>query len=434
MSANRARFGLIALVLTACQEPLGPEPNAGRPVGLELATAPNVAAGSCPAPAPIGVIAWWRGEGDGADAAGTNPATAVGAVSYAPGHDGQAFSLQGGYLEVPDNAALDLGSSFSIDFWFLPRSIGSDWFEGLIGKRDPVTDVTNFGVNFNPAFLGFGAYYNDPAVVGGDDNDAVGSTFEAVRVLPAPAPGGFHHFAAVYRQATATEVELRVFIDGTLARSRTIPGNLAATVNDASLTLGASYPGFETFDGLLDEVRLFDHALTDVEVGQLANPVVNCDPPPPPAPPPPPPPLPPSAPLPLDIDIRPDGPANRIPCRSPAAVINVAVLSTAKFDARRLDPNEVFFGPGEATELRRDRRGNARPSVDDVNHDRRPDLVFHFRLGDTGLDCESTEATLDAIDVDGTEYEGTAGLGGPVQRLSKLRIVKHRHHRYRHGH
>ena len=130
--------------------------------------APNATPQACQPPPPAGLIAWWKAEGDGTDAVGTNLASPVGTVGYAAGHDGLAFQLDGvSYLQVPDNGTLDLADSFTFDFWFEPQSVGSDWFEGLIGKRDEVTGVTNFGVNFNPIFLGIGAYYNDPTVVGG---------------------------------------------------------------------------------------------------------------------------------------------------------------------------------------------------------------------------------------------------------------------------
>lgn len=394
MPVRRLSLGITLLVLTACQQALAPDQPTS-PLEPDIAAAPAPLAPNACAPQPDGVIAWWHGDGDGTDAVGGHDASPVGAVGYAPGHQGQAFALDGAsYLTVPDDPALDLASSFTLDFWFQPQSgPGTWWFEGLVGKRDPGTDVANFGVNLNPDFLGLGPYYNDPLAVGGDDFDQAGSTFEAVRVLPTPTTGVFHHFAAVYRQASTTQIELRMFVDGAMVRARTIDGVLARTVNGAPLTLGASYPGFETFTGLLDEVRIFDRALSDDEVSGLAGATAA-----------------PCRLRALSIDVLPGNPDNRLPCQNPRALVTVAVLTTDAVDATTLDPNTARFGPSQAAEVHRDPQGDARVHLEDVNGDGRLDLVLHFRLGETGLDCQATDATLEIADRGGAEYQGTDTL------------------------
>jgi hypothetical protein len=403
MSAPRSRLTATLVVLAACQEPFAPDRPDAPPPAVAM-PAIVAAAGVCQPPVPAGLVAWWRAEGDGADAVAGNHATAVGTVGYGTGRSGQGFVLDGsGYLEVPDAPALDLADSFSLDFWFEPRSLDAWWFEGLIGKRDGLTEVTNFGVNLNSSVLGIGAYYNDPATTGGDDFDLAGSTFEAVRAMPTPALNVFHHLAAVYRQATPAQVELRLYVDGTLVRSRTIDGDLARTVNDAPLTLGASYPGIETFNGVLDEVRLFDRALTDAEVAGFAAPgTPTCGP------------------LPLAIEILSGDAGDRLPCRNPLALVTVAVLSTSSLDAATLVPGSARFGPAGATEVHRERDGAARTHREDVNRDGRGDLVLHFRFGETGLECGSTEAILTIGDAAGADYRGTA----PVAPQPELKAAR----------
>lgn len=54
--------------------------------------------------------------------------------------------------------------------------------------------------------------------------------------------------------------------------------------------------------------------------------------------------------------------------------------------------------------------GVPRRHVKDVDGDGDLDLVFHFRLGDTGLTCNSTEGTLTGQTFGGAAIEGTDAL------------------------
>ena len=53
-----------------------------------------VPAAPCVTP-PVGMVGWWRGEGNALDATGLNNGTAYNNLTYAPGVVGQAFVLDG---------------------------------------------------------------------------------------------------------------------------------------------------------------------------------------------------------------------------------------------------------------------------------------------------------------------------------------------------
>ena len=55
----------------------------------------TVTAWSNCAPAPSGLVAWWRGEGNGSDSAGTNGGVLVNGVGFTNGEVGQAFNFDG---------------------------------------------------------------------------------------------------------------------------------------------------------------------------------------------------------------------------------------------------------------------------------------------------------------------------------------------------
>lgn len=108
----------------------------------------------------------------------------------------------------------------------------------------------------------------------------------------------------------------------------------------------------------------------------------------------------------VDIDIKPGSDPNSINCNNENEVITVAILTTDSFDATTVDHNTVSFeGAGE---IHVDMKtGVARRHEEDVDGDGNTDLVLHFRLGETGLGCTSTDGTLTGETFDGEGIEGT---------------------------
>lgn len=87
-------------------------------------------------------------------------------------------------------------------------------------------------------------------------------------------------------------------------------------------------------------------------------------------------------------------------------MISVAILTTDDFDALTVVPNTVLFEG--ASEIHVDKKtGEPLHHEEDVDGDGDTDRVFHFRLGDTGLTCDSTEGSLTGETVDGQAIDGT---------------------------
>ena len=101
-------------------------------------------------------------------------------------------------------------------------------------------------------------------------------------------------------------------------------------------------------------------------------------------------------------------------------------MTTDDFDATTLDHTTVCFGPDEASEAHRNRRGPIRHEYD-VDGDGDLDLMFHFRLADTGIQCGDTEVTLTGATYDGRQVTGTDFIRtGPKQETKPTpeRLVK----------
>ncbi|MFO7608583.1 MAG: FlgD immunoglobulin-like domain containing protein [Candidatus Krumholzibacteriia bacterium] len=92
-------------------------------------------------------------------------------------------------------------------------------------------------------------------------------------------------------------------------------------------------------------------------------------------------------------------------------IIPVAVLGDADFDVATLDHASVRFGPGDAREAHTGAEGPLRHEVD-LDGDGDLDLMFHFRLAETGLGPADDTATLTGTTYAGEDVIGTAGLRG----------------------
>jgi len=102
----------------------------------------------------------------------------------------------------------------------------------------------------------------------------------------------------------------------------------------------------------------------------------------------------------VTIDIKPGSDRNPFNCKMKGkGVIPVAILTTEDFDAMNVDCATVRFGPAGAYET------HGKCHYEDVDKDGDTDLVFHFRLYETGLTCEDTMGILWGMTLDGVEFE-----------------------------
>lgn len=94
-----------------------------------------------------------------------------------------------------------------------------------------------------------------------DDNDVIQLTASGV------LDGDWHHVAAIRSGDTFS-----LFIDGSLADMD--KDNLGSVNNSRDLHLGTNNSQTSNFDGLLDEVRLYDRALTSDDVLELSQSII----------------------------------------------------------------------------------------------------------------------------------------------------------------
>ena len=194
------------------------------------------------------MVSWWPGDGNTNDIVDGNSGTFVGTASYATGEVGQAFSFNGSnYVEVPDAANLDFAPNapITVDMWVYSTGGGGH----IIGKRVGCAGGGS-SINYQMAAAG------GKGLVFGDGN---GNEVVTGRQLPLNT---WTHLTGTFDGST-----YRFYINGTLAG--TAPGTLGPT-NNAPLRIGTSGTCLG-FVGLIDEVELFNRALSQQEIQAIVN-------------------------------------------------------------------------------------------------------------------------------------------------------------------
>ncbi len=203
------------------------------------------------------------------DSAGNNHGTLMGGVGFTQGAVGQGFLLDGAndFIRIPDSISLHLTNELTVEMWFKRADAAS--YGALIDKRNWTT--CNFGIIMS-GLWGFQLYYNDPSN---------GGQFE-ISFSSLPSPGVFHHVAGTYRQIDSSHVELKTYLDGQLVRTDTLPGNLANTFNGDALSLGVDRDGHggSFFRGVIDEVAIYNYALSPSQILSNYSSVTVLPPPP----------------------------------------------------------------------------------------------------------------------------------------------------------
>jgi hypothetical protein len=101
----------------------------------------------------------------------------------------------------------------------------------------------------------------------------------------------------------------------------------------------------------------------------------------------------------VSIDVKPSAFPNVVYPGS-AGLLPVAVLTTPEFDATLIDPLTVRLGVGKAVEI------HQRGHIEDVDGDGDRDLLLHFEVGKTGIQCGDTSVSLGGRTFDGQVVTG----------------------------
>lgn len=205
-----------------------------------------------------GLVAWWRGEGDGKDSAGNHDGAFPFGERYLPGLTGKAFNFLRSHsiedqlqrVSIPDSPDFQLPETMTLEAWIYPLQ-----YQGIVlirgddrGGYDAwqVDLMTDGHISF---------------VFNAADNQGVG--------VSAPIQlNQWQHITAVFDRGT-----MNLYVNGILAaQKQTDLRPITALDKEADPALGIGNAGGKyysmPFNGVIDEVRIYNRALTEAEIDE----------------------------------------------------------------------------------------------------------------------------------------------------------------------
>ncbi len=201
---------------------------------------------------PALVAAYGFEEGSGTTAADVSGHGLTGTISNATwttaGKYGDALSFNGSnaWVTVADNALLHLTTGMTVEAWVKPAAASSDWAAAVIKERGTTG-------------LAYALYATDGAAkppAGYVNKSGTDYHATAASVL---ALNAWTHLAVTYDGTT-----IRLYVNGTQAASKAVSGSINSST--APLRFGGDSVWGEYFNGLIDEVRVYNRALSATEV------------------------------------------------------------------------------------------------------------------------------------------------------------------------
>lgn len=215
---------------------------------------------------PPGLVSWWPGDDNPNDIKDGNHGSLQNGASFAAGKVGQAFSFIGGMSQVvvADSPNLDITTAVTLDAWVNPNP-GS--LAGCPQNHCAVVSKGNWPVSRN-----YGLWIRGDGGIGTGYVTTGGTSIFAHTAGGLVPEGSFTHVAAVLNPATG---EIRIQVNG-VSHAVSISGGSSSSPlldNNEPLRIGFSDPGgFQhNFHGIIDEVEVFNRALSAAEIQAIFN-------------------------------------------------------------------------------------------------------------------------------------------------------------------
>jgi hypothetical protein len=234
------------------------------PTELANGTDPRSPTAVEPALVPTGLVSWWRGNSGATDAFGANDGTLSGDAVIQPGLVQQAFSFGGaGGVVVPDDSSLNPTRQLTIEGWVKPSS-----FTGrpIIVKKEAISVTQPDDVQYE---LGLGDGGNLWFFIGGVSTSGA-LPVDALNTTDGGGPLQLNIWTHVALTIDLDAGRVRTYVNGALVKEYGVPTTLSISQRTGDLRIGSGSLGSGGYSGLIDEVALYNRALTLPEVLSIA--------------------------------------------------------------------------------------------------------------------------------------------------------------------
>ena len=176
-----------------------------------------------------------------ADASGNGNTGTTGGATWIAGKFGTGLNFNGSFVTVPDSPSLDLTTAMTLSAWVYPSTPPAGWQDVIFKAVD--------------------VYYLEGSSTSGGSVPAAGGSFAggALYGTSALPVGVWSHLAATY-----DGVRLRLYVNGVEVSNRPQSGTLQ--VSGGALTIGGDASYGQYWIGRIDEVRIYNRALSAAEI------------------------------------------------------------------------------------------------------------------------------------------------------------------------
>ena len=218
-----------------------------------------------------GLVGLWHFDTDANDStANHNDGTLMGNAYLTTGYFGNAVSLDGSgdYVTVADSASLDISGAITVEAWVNVSSYTSGKVYTIAGKWNDMDG------NYRACLLALSTKENGSPLPKFYISSN-GTNFDSAVSPDSLSSGTWYHLAGTFDGDV-----LKIYVDGVEKGSKDTTLT-SIVLNNQPLLIGGDRAGGAEgngyFNGLIDEVRIWDEALTADQIGDVDPPVVTIN-------------------------------------------------------------------------------------------------------------------------------------------------------------
>jgi len=209
------------------------------------------------------LVALLKFDDDLLDSKGTNNGTVTGVETYVSGVYAKAGDFGSGKIDFvtlanESNFDFNITNVFSVSFFIKPDSTGIT-FPGIINKSNEPTTTIGWGIT--------GSQTNQALFF----NIHNGTTNYEVLTANGTLLNGVYSHVVVTYDGTSNRNGMKIYINGFLSATGSALAITGSILNNLSVVVGAKSDGDAKFKGEIDDVRIYNKELSQVEVARLSD-------------------------------------------------------------------------------------------------------------------------------------------------------------------